>query len=151
MQDPFKGDFDGAGFIIDSLAIEATNIPSVGLFGYAVDCSFKNVFLRSGEIKVIQNKDFDELFMSIGGICGNLIGITYPASVNNVWSHLNIKVEAESKHINIGGIIGLAENAVTISNATCSSTITSNAKNNRTTSTGEIGRASCRERVCQYV
>ena len=96
---PFKGFFDGNNKSINDLKISETNSSNVGLFGYIVNSSIKNLTLKDSNIN---GKD------TTGSLAGNSI---YSTIQNIKITGLNLRVSSEKA----GGLIG-SGNSTTINN-----------------------------------
>ncbi|MCL1874513.1 MAG: hypothetical protein FWF85_10430, partial [Clostridiales bacterium] len=68
---PFRGDFDGQGYIIRNLTITNGTYQYIGLFGRAIGTAVKNVGLEYTYIN-ISSPSFSSYYA--GGICGYSIG-----------------------------------------------------------------------------
>ncbi len=90
---PFKGTFDGNGYVISNIQISKTTTNNVGLFGYVSGGTIRNVKISNGNISGKGNT---------GGIVGYIESGTIEQCFNNV---VNITVGANG---NGGGIVGYA-------------------------------------------
>ncbi len=86
---PFKGTFDGDGYIISNLVVEGENY--VGLFGYADNATIKNVTIKNANVKGVE---------CVGVIAGNVYSTSL---IDNCHVKGNIKVEGQTS---VGGIVG---------------------------------------------
>ena len=103
---PFQGMFDGNGYTIYNLYINAPNEYYQGLFGYVNLASFQNVCIVNSNI--------------IGYNCvGSIVGYGYSTTIKN--SIFNGTIIANKS---VGGIVGELEEASAISKCTVYGTIT---------------------------
>lgn len=137
---PFTGMFDGNGFMISSLKIlTESNVSGntyYGLFGYAKNAKFSNVFIKDSNVIVrdlsnevtrgyvgnllgygssitISNSATSGLIdvlgfnhCSIGGIVGTVKMGSIDCCSN--YSELNAEIEAEAVRVSVGGISGVS-------------------------------------------
>ncbi|MBR6647161.1 MAG: hypothetical protein IKL09_06575, partial [Clostridia bacterium] len=126
---PFRGIFNGNGYVIYNLTINNTNADYQGLFGYSKETNMTNVYLHN--ITIVSNNyvggicgyttgqsNISNCFVSgtiegnlyIGGICGYILNETHNykdykfntiiSKNNNVANIVGVK--------NVGGIVGLS-------------------------------------------
>ena len=88
---PFRGPYDGAGFIIDGLFINRPSSSGVGLFGYNVD--------------YIINLGVTNVNITGNDVAGGLVGLNY-GYVANCYSTGSV-----SGHWYVGGLVGFNNNA----------------------------------------
>ncbi len=111
----FSGEFDGAGFYIENLQINATLSDSayIGLFGYS-----KGVIKNLGVIN--SNYSINTFEANVYG--GAIVGCT-ESDISNCYTNGEIEVlstSSEADVIAVGGIAGLASNSKALSFYRCS-------------------------------
>lgn len=113
---PFKGTFDGAGYIVSNVSIDSSNTFSLGFFGAIDGAEVKNLGLKN--LSLTQNDVIaDELQIYAGGICGiannSKIEQCFVKNEDGQVSPFEI---AASKRAYVGGICGMASGSTTIQN-----------------------------------
>lgn len=88
----FKGTFDGQNKTISNISANCPSMENVGLFGFATNCTLKNVTLENVDIKGKKN---------VGGLAGTVYA---GSTVENVTVKGNIKISASVQYV--GGIAG---------------------------------------------
>ena len=88
----FKGTFDGQNKTISNISANCPSMENVGLFGFATNCTLKNVTLENVDIKGKKN---------VGGLAGTVFA---GSTVENVTVKGNIKISASVQYV--GGIAG---------------------------------------------
>ena len=124
---PFKGTIDGGNFNIKNLYISGKNLRWAGLIGYGMDVTFKGCIV-SGEI-AIDNSSISNDYSSIGGLCGELISIQFPSSIESCCSLVDITLSTGKVMSYVGGIAGSIGGSVTFSDCQTSSKITATTDN----------------------
>ncbi len=92
---PFKGIFDGKGYLIDGLYINRIQADFQGLFGALWDATVKNVALTNAEVTG------DEFI-------GTLAGLAYRSVITHCWATGNVALKSGSSDSKSGGLIGTA-------------------------------------------
>jgi len=124
---PFMGSFNGNGFKISNLTINQPQIGYLGLFGFAVEAEFKDVFIENATIAgnnrvgilcgITIDSQIENCFTS-GEISiqsnwsGGLTGVAVHTQFSNSYSIANIQATGYS----IGGLTGTIEYNSTITN-----------------------------------
>jgi len=100
---PFKGTFDGQGYVIRNLAISGVGYENNGLFGNIVSASVKNVGFEGTNINVVRSSN-----TTAGAVCGASNG-----AVSNCYNTGNISVATASYNIAVyaGGLCGTMGNS----------------------------------------
>ena len=88
----FKGTFDGQNKTISNISANCPSMENVGLFGFATNCTLKNVTLENVDIKGKKN---------VGGLAGTVFA---GSTVENVTVKGNIMISASVQYV--GGIAG---------------------------------------------
>ncbi len=106
---PFGGTFGGSGFTIDGLNINRPEEDLIGMFGYAVNADYSNIFLNSPSV--------------LGhDIVGSFVGLTTGSS-SSVYNSNAVDAVVSGRHI-VGGLIGEAVGSyVSIANSSASSQV----------------------------
>ena len=123
----FKGNFDGNGFTVKNITVNNPTLNFQGLFGYAVDSSFKNIRLDKASITgmngvgslighgsdvSIENCYITESSINGKNDVGGLIGTCAQngtAKIINCFSDANVTADGD----NVGGLIGSFSSAFT--------------------------------------
>ena len=103
---PFKGDYDGGGFVLSDLRMYAPYLYCRGLFGYVLGGSLRNITLRNAEIEGMTNT-------------GAIVGWGEGTSASNPLEIINCRTESSvsvTGYQQIGGIAGRVLKYVTIEN-----------------------------------
>jgi len=114
----FSGKFDGANHKISNVTYKSTGLTNVGLFGTLLTAEVKDLSI---------NFDFApglgvDGILNVGGLAGN----AFNSGISNVRCEADSKIESKGYSnilMNIGGIVGFAENNTTITNCTAISPI----------------------------
>jgi hypothetical protein len=103
-ENPFTGNFDGNGKIINNLTINKPNQDYVGLFGYAKLAILKNIALENVQVKGRNN---------VGGLVGffNRQSNVAPAKSTIIDSHVSGFVKGNEK---VGGLAGQISNGFAV-------------------------------------
>ena len=97
---PFSGMFDGNDKKITGLTIKNTNSSSVGLFGYAIGSTIKDLCLDGNSVSGTSNNMF------VGGLVGYMNGGT----ITNCYETGSVSgTGTGSNHIHVGGLVGKQE------------------------------------------
>ncbi|NHN33062.1 immunoglobulin-like domain-containing protein [Paenibacillus agricola] len=98
---PFKGNFDGAGYTINGLTINSSN-SNIGLFGYANGAAtFKNVRLENIDITS------SSASANIGGLIG------FSSSSQITIDHISVTGELKGVGFTAGGLVGQSLSTLT--------------------------------------
>jgi hypothetical protein len=109
----FTGSYDGQGNTITSLNINQGNASNIGLFGYVVGATIKNVKLQNVNINL------DNL-NNVGGLIGEQTG----GSITNCHSTGSVSVTGSGPYY-VGGLIGLQDGGGSASYCYSSCSVTS--------------------------
>lgn len=101
---PFCGVFDGAGYSISNIVIDATNTEKLGLFGVCKGATIKNLGLTSVKISSLAGAG-EETGLALGGICA--VATNTQISQCYLKNQENVLFDVEtSKRAYIGGLVG---------------------------------------------
>ena len=125
---PFKGVFDGQGYVISNLKITGEGYKNNGLFGCIVSASVKNVGFESTNISITPSDG-----ATAGAVCGESYG-----AIDNCYNAGNISVDTAAYNVAViaGGLCGTMGNSTlgTPSLQYCFNTGNITAKSTNTTS-----------------
>jgi len=126
LANPFKGVFDGAGFVISGVFINDETKNDVGLFGYST-ATIKNLGvivninakdnvggllgMNSGENSIVENC-FVSGTVVAGKYVGGLVGRNWGGSVKNCYATVSV----EGKEFGTGGLVGSNDSRGSVSN-----------------------------------
>ncbi len=119
---PFSGKFDGRGYTIHNFTL--TDGKYSGIFGYALNATFKNVHVSNFKITLSTQKDMDETYnMYSGALVGYLTAKDgFTSSVSNVRvSDFEVDINVNISNLYLGAVAGFsiaeAKSTVTITDS----------------------------------
>lgn len=114
VENPFRGVFDGAGYTISNIVIDATDTLTLGLFGATEGAQIKNLGIKDIEISSIDVAT-DETQTLIGGVCGIATNTTISECFIKNQSDKTIDARV-TKRASVGGICGMLASGSNITN-----------------------------------
>lgn len=109
---PFKGTFRGLGHVIKGLTINTTE-ENVGLFGYAMDATIRDVIIDDS-CKIVSTRESASNYDSInvGGIVGSIESQEKIFGIYNCVNMADIIHRNNGGFLYVGGIVGFISNYV---------------------------------------
>ena len=102
---PFKGAFDGNGYVIKNMTVNVKSANSIyaGLFGYCYAGSIKNLGMLGGSVITSSASYYSHY---VGGIAGDS-----SSSISNCYNTGNVRASSVS-HSEVGGIVGISSSSI---------------------------------------